>query len=290
MRGERGRDIATEFFDKEEPDSTAFEITIAALIATALLSFPINDLNYVSYFLAFLLLTITLIRRISVASPFANKDIIDNWSTPLMEVATTFSLISIFVYVTSVIVAVIDLPPLLVFIVSGFVFVIGISLIHEFLFRDYLIWWYAKFNQKAERGDPPQGLWKTISMVSYHFSLARRDKDGFRKIPSDIKPGLDEFELDFSKWLDSMKAATLFLMIVLSLPTILAIHQFGFLGVFLPPVTVFLHDHSCFWYIAYGSSSYEDFRKPWWAVILWSTGYTLFAILVLNPPGILTIM
>lgn len=280
VRGDR-RELATEFFRKSEPEATGFEITLAALIATALITFPLAGRNWLSNALAFILLVTTLVRRISVASPFADRETIDVWSTPIIEAATTISLLSLFVYFSNPIAEYIEYSHLLVFTVGALFTVFTLSFIHEFLFRDYLIWWNAKFGQKADQNDPPTWLWKELALISYFSSMARRNREGFRNIPSNTKPDLDDLDLNRSNVARFLVTTVIVLLLFLILPGFVSLFFFGWAGILLAPAVVFVHDFACFWYIAYGSTSYEDLRKPWWAVILWSTGYVAFVALVI---------
>lgn len=282
MLGDRDRDLASEFFEKAEPEATGFEITLAALIASALLTYPISGAKWISYLISFILLLVTLIRRVSVASPFANREAIVAWSTPLIEIFTTLALITLFVPLSDAIGRWLGLASFVVFPIIALSFVSCICLMHEFLFRDYLIWWHVKFGQKAEEGDPPQVLWRDISMISYYFSLARRSRNAWRKIPSRRKPDLENFDYEFREWLKIFTLCLIVLCLLMVVPAGAGFLAFGFWGVLFAPAVIFLHDHACFWYIAYGSSSYEDFRRPWWTIILFSTMYVAFVIFLMD--------
>ncbi|MYL68621.1 hypothetical protein [Halorubrum distributum] len=75
-----------------------------------------------------------------------------------------------------------------------------IVVFQEFMFRDYLIWWYAKFDEKQNRGDKFAGLWGDIKIIAYWGSRARKNRDSWRQITNHIETDIPDLsEIDINK-------------------------------------------------------------------------------------------
>lgn len=279
----RGRNLADEFFEKSEKDAIGFEITLAALLATACLTFQIDGRELLGPIIAFALLLITLLRRMAKSSPFAPENRIYSTTSPLIEVSTTLSLVYLTSYLTKAVSGYfgsLDLP--LTFALLSILLVSSLVLVDELVLYSYFVWWNAKFKEKAERGDPLEGVWRDVSILAYLISRARRDRSAYQRIPKSAKQDIDFSDVEAGNVLRSAIGGGLFLFLMYSPPLLLLGVTVGVTGLLLVPAVVYLHDHSCYWYVAHGNTSYEDFRKPWWAIILWTMGYSLVALYLMN--------
>lgn len=276
MSRQKRQPIANEFFDKTEKQSIGFEITLAALLATACLSFPVPNHTLSGQIIAFTLLGTTLFRRVVSDSPFAPKELLQK-TVPMIEVATTSAVIYLLASVNSEI----KLPFLsgslpLQFILLGTIFVTFAVILQEYFLHDYLIWWHAKFSQMHSEDQVFAGLWKDVSLISYWGSRARRHRESYKEIGRRISGRLPEpDDMDFSR--KEILNYTFRSLIVLGLfaliPSIYGYATTGWVGILVVPIAITIHDQSCFWYIAYGNVSYEDFRKPMYWIIFWTCLY-----------------
>ena len=276
MSRQKQQPIANEFFDKTEKQSIGFEITLAALLATACLSFPIPNNAQPGQLIAFILLGVTLFRRVVSDSPFAPKELLQR-TVPVIEGATTSAIIYLLVSVNSEI----RLPFVseslpLQFILIGAAFVTSAVILQEYLLHDYLIWWHAKFSQMHSEDQAFAGLWKDISLISYWGSRARRHRESYKEISRRVSGRLPEpDDIDFSR--KEILNYTFRSLVVLGLfafvPSIYGYATAGWVGILVVPIAIIIHDQSCFWYIAYGNVSYEDFRKPIYWIIFWTCLY-----------------
>ena len=276
MSRRRRQPIANEFFDKTEKQSIGFEITLAALLATACLSFPVPNNVLSGQIIAFTLLSVTLFRRMVSDSPFAPKELLQK-TVPMIEVATTSAIIYLLASVNSVLrLPLVSKSSSLQFILLGIIFVISIVLLQEYVLHDYLIWWHAKFGQMHSEDQIFAGLWRDVSLISYWGSRARRNRESYKEISRRVTGKLPEpSDLDFSR--KEILSYTFRSLIVLGIfalgPSIYGYVTSGWVGILVVPIAIAIHDQSCFWYIAYGNVSYEDFRKSIFGIILWTCVY-----------------
>lgn len=119
-----------------------YEITFAALLATALLTIPnvstiLHPLAVVS---AFLLLTVTLIRRMAFLNPYS-KELLGR-TTPLLVISTAFGLLYIglvFGALTQPFIPIIEIRASTLGLLYTVVFVLGSVLLYEAIFRDFFL-------------------------------------------------------------------------------------------------------------------------------------------------------
>ncbi len=57
------------------------------------------------------------------------------------------------------------IPPIRLFALTGIILFAILFLLQELLFRDYLIWWFAKFKEKSQNNDFPEELWEQMAIV-----------------------------------------------------------------------------------------------------------------------------
>lgn len=284
MRGEQEH-LADEFFKKTKDQAVDFEITLAALLGTACLAYPLQQ-HWMSQIVAFGLLSVTLIRRIAIASPFAEEEKIMRYTTRIVEFFTTLAILSLLVVLSTEVHSKLEIGTLLQtfsFLTIG-VFLI-LVVVQELTFRDYFVWWTAKFQEKRQNADYLEGFWQDMEEISYLFATARQNRDSWKKIPSNVKnnlPDLSDFELEPKEYAKLIFRTMFILGLIYAIPIGYSIWALGFSGLLVVPAVVAVHDHSCFWYIAYGNTSYEEFRKHIPEIILWTIIYTTTVTLFSN--------
>lgn len=275
QRAGQEEDLATEFFDKSEEEAVGFEIVLAALLATAVLAYPVGGKEIVGQLSAFGILLFTLIRRVALASPFAPEAEIMNKSVIPIEVATTSSLIYL-VYSWAVKIRPVDflLTDITTFSLLALVVFLGSVLIQEWMFRDYLAWWYAKFTERAEQVDHLSAFFTFAAHASYRYTRAKKSQESYRQFRDQTPVQLpDPNEIDLSKkdYLKPLIQGVVLLLVLYGVPFLISGIVMGPGGILAVAAVIAIHDHSCFWYIAYGNTSYEDLRKQFWVKIVLTT-------------------
>lgn len=286
MSRQKRRDLAEEFFAKTDTESAVgFEITFAALLATAVIAYPTSQAQWVGQAAAFAVLLITLVRRIAIASPFASEaDIMQN-TVRWIEFATATCVIVLLFSLAEFVAGTVGGRVIIWFsVLSPVLLMLGVF-IQEFLFRDYLVWWYAKFNEKEERGDVFEPIWREFKLVCLWASRARQNRKSWRELNKRTEsslPDLSEVDFDVAQIFKNVFGLGV-LLSVLYFPSMLIGISSG--TVLLPlvlPGVIFAHDHSCYQYIAYGNTSYEEFRKPIWEIAVWAIVYISVVLLLLG--------
>lgn len=274
----RQEPIAEKFFEKDTQTAVGFEITFAALLATIALTYPIPENALLSEVSAFLLLGITLIRRVAVASPFSPKERIWPATTLGLEFSTVSTLISIFSGFTLRLSLFQNADVVYRFSIFTTAVFFTLVLLHEYLFRDYFAWWHAKFAQRAEQHDSDENLWHDLSVLSYLLSLARKNRRSWSQLNSRANSSTFEMswdDIDFQFLRELTWKTGLLLALIYVFPLFVGLLTVGPSGVLLLLAVISIHDHSRFWYVAYGDTSYENFVRP-----LWVKAVTTTAILV----------
>lgn len=270
-------DLADEFFRKDTENAVEFEIALAALLATLCLQYPVNGLGIpVSQISAFSILTVTIVRRVAVSSPYAPDDILQK-TVPLIEIATTSCLLSVF-SATAMNDLFSVIRPSFAFILISLSTMMLLLVLHEYIFRDYLIWWHAKMLEKSEESEYFSDLWASVSIVSLIYSKYYRglsDGDKFRKELPSKQSVYDNFEFGIKQWSRVVIRAVLLFTFLYALPAIVTTVTFGVWGLFIIPSVVVVHNQSAFWYVGYGETSYEDFRRHPWTIIAFTSFYIL---------------
>jgi hypothetical protein len=290
MTRRKDRDLAEDFWKKSDTESVVdFEIALAAFLATIVLTFPTREAPWIGQVAASAVLFITLIRRIAIASPFANESKIMKRTIRPIEFSTATCVIALFISLSEYLSKVLGGSVLLHFSITTVAILFLVVILHEIVFLDYFIWWYAKFNEKETRGDKFEPLWRDLKIVSYWGSMARKNRDSWRKLsdkvdsmPSDRSELFNGFE--YSNFAKNVVVILLFYLVI-SLPSGLVGFSSGSVLSFAAfPAVAFAHDHACFLYVAYGNTSYEEFRKPIWEISLWSAVYILIVVYLLGYP------
>lgn len=270
-------DLADEFFNKERKNAVEFEIALAALLATLCLQYPVNGLEIpVSQLSAFSILTVTIARRVAVSSPYAPDNILEK-TVPLVEVATTSCLLSIF-SAKAVNGLYWGINPHRSFILISLTVMGALLVMHELIFRDYLIWWHAKMLEKSGTAGYFADLWMSVSIISLLFSKYYRDMSEKEKFRNDLpsKQSIsDELEFGFKEWTRMTIRVLILFTALYAIPAIVTTTIFGFWGILIVPAVVVVHNQSAFWYVGYGETSYEDFRRRLRTIIGFTSAYVL---------------
>jgi len=254
-----------------------FEITLSALLATTLLAYPVENHGLFGQITAFSLLSLTLIRRMAITSPFAPEEKILRRTTPIISFASSCAIIYFFVTVLPVIAVILPISSgIITFSVFTFAILTFLITAQELVFHDYLAWWYVKFKQKSEEHDILETVWQDAATISYWASSARRSPENYRELGDRItgsRPNLDDFDFTTERAARYMLSTSLLVTMLYLIPTIYSIVLFGVSGILVIPAMVAIHDNSAFWYIAYGAPSYEDLRQHVLVIIIRSMIY-----------------
>ncbi|WP_141212938.1 hypothetical protein [Halorubrum sp. Ea1] len=279
MSRQNQKDLADEFFAKDDTESSVdFEIAFAALLATAVITYPISNAEWLGKLAAFSVLTITLVRRIAIASPYAPVKVIMKRTIWAIEFATTVCVIILLYSLSEYLSGIYGISEILVFSITSPTLLMVLVVFQEFIFRDYLIWWYAKFDEKQNQGDKFAGLWGDIKIIAYWGSRARKDRDSWKRISKYVDtsiPDLSEIDINKKKFFGKVLIVVVGAILIGVPSIILGISSGNNFVPFALPGIVFAHDHSCYQYVAYGSNSYEEFRKPVWKLSIWAVIYML---------------
>lgn len=279
-------EIADEFFGKQDLTSVDFEITLAALLGTALVTYPVEGHTQTGQVIAFSLLLLTLVRRMAITSPFAPEETILSWTVSLISIVSTSAIIYLVIaFLPSVGNLAQTLTPATTFSLLTIVGLVGALTIQEFVFRDYFAWWHVKFEQKSERSDSFEGVWKVTSIIAYWASQARRNQESYRELGNRVpnsRPSLDEFEFNPKNIGRYVVRISVLLGVMYLIPLVYAMYLFGLQGILILPAVVWIHDQAAFWYIAYGNPSYEDLLSRLIWIILRTLVYVTFVAFLLS--------
>ncbi|RKD97823.1 hypothetical protein ATJ93_0815 [Halopiger aswanensis] len=118
-----------------------YEITVAALIATALLISPgvSQVLTIPTIGAALLLLLLTLLRRMALINPHSRQDWIMSRSTPLLVVTTTYSFLYLSLVVGSYLTPIVPATPLSIAMTLCVVAALLSVVLYEILYRDFFL-------------------------------------------------------------------------------------------------------------------------------------------------------
>jgi len=180
-----------ELLNIEKEAAIDYEITFAALFATALLTIPNVSpvLHPVVVGSAFLLLAVTLIRRMAFLNPYS-KDLLGR-TTPPLVLSTAFGLLYIglvFGTFTQSFIPIIEPRASTLGLLYTVVFVLGSVLLYEAIFRDFflLIAAFAYNNHLDHRGTLLGRLALRLSQKSLATSLLPQSEwpEEVQEIPS----------------------------------------------------------------------------------------------------------
>jgi len=257
-RKSKRRDSLTEtLFEKDSELAVDFEITLAAVLGTACLTYPHPRVPALSHLSAFTVLLVTFVRRVAQVSTNADQDLIRDRTTPLLEVVSVLCVLTLlstagFYFSTQLIYS-----SLVWFTVLSFLLFLSTVLIEEKVFGDYAVWWFAKFeDQEKETGS----LFYTIicmliSRLSYYLN-SRSNSELF-------KQGMTTYldtpfsELGYAEIIEAVARMITWLLLVFGLLGILGWLYFGWIGILAVIPTIIARDHLRFWYLAYGDTTFK---------------------------------
>ena len=142
-----------ELFGKEPEQTVAFEVALAALIATAVLSVTISVsvLEVGVSIAAILLLAVTVVRKMLLDNPFVNTNTTMQKTTSWMQNLITLSVIYLAIFITESVFAAHSGNTLLVVAGVLIVGIFGLMLAYEFTIGDLFFWSAVKFHNLAIR-------------------------------------------------------------------------------------------------------------------------------------------
>ena len=191
-----------ELLNIEKDAAIDYEITFAALLATALLTIPNVSpiLHPIVVGSAFLLLAVTLIRRMAFLNPYS-KDLLGR-TTPPLVISTAFGLLYIglvFGTFTQSYIPIIEPRASTLGLLYTIVFVLGSVLLYEAVFRDFflLIAAFAYNNHLDHRGTLLGRIALRLSQKSLATSLLPESKwpEEVQEIPSVNRPSPSDVSL-----------------------------------------------------------------------------------------------
>lgn len=279
-------EIADEFFDKQELTTVDFEITFAALVGTAVLTYPVDGRANIGQAIAFSLLLLTLVRRMAITSPYAPEEKILSQTVPIISVVSTSAIIYLIVALLPVTIGLFsNLPSAFIFSFLTTIWLVFALIVQELVFRDYFAWWHVKFKQKSEQLDLFENIWLYASLMTYWVSIARRHQESYRELGNRMpnsRPDLDDFEFNHKNIGQYVLGVSLLLGLLYSLPLFYALYLFGLQGFLILTAVVWIHDYTAFWYIAYGNPSYEDLRQRIATILVRTVFYITLTALLLS--------
>lgn len=255
-----------------------FEISFAALLATASITYPIPGNEVLSQTAAFAVLIVTISRRMAIQSPFIDDDDENGrlehfmkYSIPFLELFTVASILLLF--------HVLFLQVLSRFVgeaVYWFSITIGmvaLAAIQEVIFRDELLWWYHKYSERFNlEADDGSTIWGYIAWKAWdwsHAPIADHGRGRFNYGPS--------YNGGYSLW-DAVKYFFKGMWLYLLVNGIILLFGFEFFGIgglLLVIAIGVIRDQTRFWYAAYGNSTFEQMAGPWYRTYLMVMIYIL---------------
>lgn len=248
-----------------------FEISFAALLATASLTYPLPEIPLASQATAFAVLIVTISRRMALLSEFiqdedddARREWFMSWTVPLLEFASVSAVLLLFyVLYSKWISGNVDLA---VFWFSVAIGVVLLAVIQELLFRDEIIWWFHKLNKKFQASSGyAASLWGYLAWQTWNWSrapIADHGSGRFRYGPSDDRDYTFTDALRFF-----VKGLGLYL-VVNGVILYIGFKLFGIAGLFFVFAIGLIRDQIRFWYSAYGNSTFEQMTGPWYRTYL----------------------
>jgi|GEM_PF-6893396 len=146
----------TEVFGKEPDQTVAFEVALAALVATAVLtvSTAAPIVNHIASLAAVLLLGLTLVRKMALDNAVIETAPLMQRTTGLMQYLIIFSVIYTGIFAAES-AAIMVSGDVLVFLAVGvFVFTYALLLAYEFVFGDLFFWLAVTTHNRGVTGDP----------------------------------------------------------------------------------------------------------------------------------------
>lgn len=172
-RSERQRQkLKDRFSQSEANEAVDFEITLAALLATANLAYQHPEFPLISQGAAFGILLLTLVRRVSLLSSFADQKRLMKHTIPFIEFSAVTGVIALlFVLQLKLEIS------LSWFWAAVFFAIILVITVHELVFRDQILWWHFKFAEKFESKKDSKA-WAFMTFKTWEWSNASETESG----------------------------------------------------------------------------------------------------------------
>lgn len=248
-----------------------FEISFAALLATASITYPVPGNEFISQTSAFAVLVVTLSRRMAIQSAFIDdedgrgrRERFMKFSIPFLEL---FSVVAILTLLHVLYLEVLsDVVGIALYWLSVSIGVMALAVVQEVIFRDELLWWYQKYAARFDlEADEGATIWAYIAFKAWDWSrapIADHGRGRYNFGPS--------YEGDYSLR-DSVKyfiKGTWLYLLVNGMILFFGFQFFGVGGLFIVFGIGAIRDQTRFWYSAYGNSTFDQMSGPWWRTYL----------------------
>jgi len=206
----------------------------------------------------------------ATVGPFAREEAIMQKTVPILEISSVVATICLSLVVTN---AFSGSTQILVVGTGLTVSAILASLLHEYLFRDYMIWWFAKFSELAS--DSRLKVWGYLATIALTASLhIRRLSDNARMrggYPTDLSSEFPDYSTLFSITIQTL----ILVIIAFSIPMGVSWYFFGIEGLVLIIGILATRDVFRFWYMIYGATTFEEVSSTFSVNISLTTLYVL---------------
>ena len=254
-----------------------FEITLAALLATAVLSTSKGGHSPIPPVVAFGLLLVTLVRRMALICHPADDARIMHLTHLFIEVFSTLSVLYLLVQAVPWVETQTQfaIAPVLVFIILGGILIIAAIGVQELVFRDFFYWWSYKF-QTLSSGDD---LWRLAARYAASISLAPPEdmndrRRGRRLSGVTVTQRSDRRKIPWVSWLWTIVVTSRSFVLPFIVGYIVSRSLLVAFGLFV--ITSLIDDHLKFFYLAYGNTNVDissknsildrplhHLRRPW---------------------------
>lgn len=268
----------------DSENAVDFEISFAALLATANITFPVPGNELASQIAAFAVLIVTLSRRMAIQSSFIDdedgsrrRERFMKHSVPLLEMFSVASiLLLLHVPYLEISLNFIGQSVYWLFVSIG---IVVLAAIQELIFRDELLWWYHKYSERFDvEAEDRSTIWGYIAYKAWDWSrapIANHGRGRFNNGPS--------YERGYSNR-DVVKFFIKGIWLYLLFNGIILFFGFQFFGVgglFLVLAIGAIRDQTRFWYAAYGNSTFDQMSGHWWRTYLMLLIYIIMFKLLL---------
>jgi hypothetical protein len=267
------RDVINRLLGDRGTDAVDFEITLAALLATISFAYPLPKMPAVSQIAGGVLLLITLVRRMATVGPFAREDEIMRKTVPILEIFSVVAIVCLSLVATN---ALNQSTQILVIGGGLTVSAILLSLLHEYLFRDYMIWWFAKFSELAK--DSNLKIWGELAAIALTASLHIRSLSDKARIRGGYPEDLSSEFPDYSTLISITTQTLVLVAVAFSIPMGISWYFLGFEGIFFVIGIFAIRDVFRFWYMIYGATTFDEISSSLSVSISLTTLYVLGVI------------
>ena len=283
MRG-KAQNLGERLSRTESTESVDFEITFAALLATASLTYPLSQYPAASHAAAFAILILTLTRRMALLSEFiaegdgeSRREWFMAWTIPFLEFASVSAILMLLFRLYSEIPS--EFANIAIFWFMVVLCVVLLAAIQELVFRDELIWWYHKIVSRIdEEKEDRSKVLGFMARKTWNWSQSPIADHGRGRFH--YGPDSDESFTFIETFKIFVKGMGLYILVNAVLFAF-GYALYGFSGVIFVFVIGIIRDQIRFWYSAYGNSSFDQISGPWYRTYLMVLIYLVaFSILL----------